>query len=55
LKDEGFKKVIKNADILLAPHHGRESGFNNDFINLVKPKITIVSDGKHCDTSVMST
>lgn len=48
---ETFKDAIKNSDILLAPHHGRESGYNNDFVNLVNPRLTIVSDGRFCDTS----
>jgi competence protein ComEC len=46
-----FKNAIKNADVLLAPHHGRDSGYYLDFINLVNPRITIVSDGRFCDTS----
>ncbi len=46
-----FMSAIKNADILLAPHHGRESGYNVDFINQVNPKLTVVSDGRFCDTS----
>jgi len=52
LEDANFISAIKDADILLAPHHGRESGFNVDFVNYVKPKLSIVSDGRHCDTSV---
>ena len=32
MRQEAFKKAIKDADILLAPHHGRESGYNNDFV-----------------------
>ncbi len=51
MKDETFKAAVKNADILLAPHHGRESGYNNDFVNLVNPRLTVVSDGRFCDTS----
>ena len=43
--------AIKNCDVLLAPHHGRESGYNSDFIEYANPRITIVSDGKHCDSS----
>ncbi|KRD06491.1 MBL fold metallo-hydrolase [Flavobacterium sp. Root901] len=54
LQNELFKTAIKNADILLAPHHGRESGYNNDFVNLVNPKLTIISDGRFCDTSATS-
>lgn len=51
MQRETFKTAIKNADILLAPHHGRETGFNNDFVNLVNPRLTVVSDGRFCDTS----
>jgi beta-lactamase superfamily II metal-dependent hydrolase len=48
---DSFKTAIKDADILLAPHHGRESGYDNDFVSLVNPRLTIVSDGRFCDTS----
>lgn len=51
LAKDDFRNNIKNADILVAPHHGRESGYNEDFVNLVNPRLTIVSDGKFCDTS----
>ncbi|MDI1316262.1 MBL fold metallo-hydrolase [Flavobacterium sp.] len=51
LQDDKFKEAIKNADILLAPHHGRESGYFAEFIDLVNPRITIVSDGRFCETS----
>lgn len=46
-----FQQAVKDSDVLLAPHHGRDSGFNIDFVNLVNPAITIVSDGRFCDTS----
>jgi competence protein ComEC len=49
-----FKSAIKNADILLAPHHGRNSGYYLDFINLVNPRLTVISDGRFCDTSANS-
>jgi competence protein ComEC len=47
----GFKEAIKDSDILLAPHHGRESGYNKEFVELVNPRLTVVSDSKFCDTS----
>lgn len=46
-----FKNAVRNADILLAPHHGRESAYHNDFVTLVNPSVTVVSDGSICDTS----
>lgn len=54
MKSQDFKDAVANAYILLAPHHGRESGYNNDFVSLVNPSLTIVSDGRFCDTSANS-
>ncbi|MGN6492894.1 MAG: ComEC/Rec2 family competence protein [Agriterribacter sp.] len=51
LQSEAFIKAISGADILLAPHHGRISGYYDDFVNLIYPRLTIVSDGRFCDTS----
>lgn len=51
MKSSEFVSAISNADVLLAPHHGRESGYYLDFINQVSPRITIVSDGGHYDYS----
>lgn len=51
LEYESFVSAISDADVLLAPHHGRESGFHADFVKLVNPRITVVSDGRFCDTS----
>lgn len=47
----GFLDATRNVDVLLAPHHGRESGFDNDTINHFNPRITVVSDGCFCDSS----
>lgn len=46
-----FKDAIKDTDILVAAHHGRESGFHNDFVSLANPLLTIVSDTKNPDTT----
>lgn len=54
LEDEFFVSAIENADILLAPHHGREAGFHNDFLNYVNPRLIVISDGRFCDTSATS-
>jgi len=48
---QSFMAAIKDADMLLAPHHGRESGYNIEFVNQVNPKLTVVSDGRFCETS----
>lgn len=49
-----FKEAIKNADVLVAPHHGRESAYHTDFVSLVNPRITIISDTTKCETSASS-
>ena len=46
-----FLDATENIDVLLSPHHGRESGFDNDIVNHFNPRITIVSDGRYCDSS----
>jgi competence protein ComEC len=51
---DGFEEFSKDTDILLAPHHGRKSGFDNDTMKHFNPRLTIVSDGKYCDTSATS-
>ncbi len=44
MQQDDFKDAIKNADVLIAPHHGRESGFHSEFVNTVNPRLTIISD-----------
>ena len=44
LDDKEFKAKIKNVDVLLAPHHGRESCYSQELMDHVNPKITIISD-----------
>lgn len=49
-----FLTATQDVDVLLAPHHGRQSGFDNDTVNHFNPRITIISDGRHCDSSASS-
>lgn len=49
-----FKRAVKNSDLLLAPHHGREKGYHSDFVSHVNPRITVVSDGAYGNTSYTS-
>lgn len=50
----GFDDWTKNTDILLAPHHGRKSGFDTEIMKHFNPRLTVVSDGAYCDTSASS-
>jgi len=51
LEKTSFVNAIKDADILLAPHHGRDSGFYKEIFAHFSPYLTIISDGRWCDTS----
>ena len=51
LQRNDFISAIKNTDILVAPHHGRDSGFCNELFDYISPILTIISDGRFCDTS----
>ena len=49
-----FKNAIADCDILIAPHHGRESAYHTEFVSHCNPRLTIISDGSICDTSANS-
>lgn len=53
MKRTDFKEAVKGAWALVAPHHGRESGYYQEFVNLVNPDITIISDKKGVETSAV--
>lgn len=33
---------IENVEVMIAPHHGRDSGRNREFLTLVRPKLSIL-------------
>ena len=51
LANIAFREAIRNTHVLVAPHHGRESGFHPDLFNYISPLLTIISDGRTVDTS----
>lgn len=51
MERSSFKSAVQNADVLVAPHHGRESAYHSDFVSLVNPRISIVSDTSKTETS----
>jgi competence protein ComEC len=51
LENKDFVTGIEDTDILLAPHHGTDSGFSDNLFNYISPGLTIISDGRFCDTS----
>ncbi|MBP6720746.1 MAG: MBL fold metallo-hydrolase [Bacteroidia bacterium] len=36
-----FKNEVSDVDVLIAPHHGRDSDRNYDFVRIVNPRITL--------------
>ena len=38
---KNHKNEVSNIDILLAPHHGRDSSRNYDFLDTLNPKVTL--------------
>lgn len=54
LKMPSFKLAIEGTNVLVAAHHGRESGFYKDLFDYFTPLVTIVSDGRAQDTNASS-
>jgi competence protein ComEC len=45
LGQSSFVSAIRGTDILVAPHHGRKSGFSSELFKYISPRLTIISDG----------
>jgi len=43
-------KLLEAVSILLASHHGRETGFSKKTLTAMRPQRIIISDGAPCDT-----
>jgi competence protein ComEC len=41
LGNDALKKMVSNIDVLFAPHHGRDSARSYDFLNILKPRVTL--------------
>jgi len=41
-----YEDKVKNIDILIAPHHGRKSGGNDDYLDILNPKITLLGNAR---------
>ena len=52
LEDPNFVAMLRRTRVLVASHHGRESGFYRGAFDEFRPLATIVSDGPAGDTSV---
>jgi len=46
---KNYQNLVKDIDILLAPHHGRDSKRNYNFLDILKPKYTFIGNAKSKD------
>lgn len=46
---DNYKDDVKNIDVLIAPHHGRKSGGNDEYLDLLNPKLTLFGNAKSKD------
>lgn len=48
---EKYDCWLKNIDVLIAPHHGRKTGGNDNYLDVLKPKLTLFgnADSEHLD------
>lgn len=49
-----FINEIKNTDLFIASHHGRESGYYSKLFEKINPKLCIISDGRVQNTDATS-
>ncbi len=43
---ENNEEDVKNIDLLIAPHHGRDSSRNYDFLDVLNPRLTFFGNAK---------
>lgn len=43
---ENNKEDVENVDLLIAPHHGRKTGGNDDYLDVLNPKLTLFGNAK---------
>jgi len=51
MRSKRFNNAVRNSNFLIAPHHGRAAGFYEPFLEVAKPELTIISDGKKTETN----
>ncbi len=44
-----YKGELSDIDVLFAPHHGRKSGGNDDYLDVLNPKVTFFGNAKSKD------
>ena len=54
LQNQRLISALNGVDILIASHHGRESGYFGDIFQYFTRNSTVISDGRFIDTSATS-
>ena len=45
-KNKGQISLLEDVDVLVAPHHGRKSNTNDEFLKIMKPKLTLIGNAQ---------
>ena len=50
---KNYEKEVKDVDLLIAPHHGRDTGGNDEYLDVLRPKLTLFgnAESEHLDYS----
>ncbi len=48
-KNEGQISLLEDVDVLVAPHHGRKSNTDYEFLKIMKPKLTLIGNAQSKD------
>ena len=51
---EELSDDVKDIDVLIAPHHGRKTGGNDEYLDILKPKLTLFGNAKSKDLDYQS-
>jgi beta-lactamase superfamily II metal-dependent hydrolase len=43
---EKYSEEVTDVDVLVAPHHGRKTGGNDDYLDVLNPKLTLFGNAK---------
>ncbi len=46
---ENHKSDVTDVDVLIAPHHGRKTGGNDEYLDVLNPKLTLFGNAKSKD------
>lgn len=51
---EHHEEDVTDIDVLIAPHHGRKSGGNDEYLGVLRPKLTLFGNAKSKDLDYQS-